>query len=47
MTMTESKPSDRGKPVMRLTDMEENGVEVSTVRRVKLGTVGWVLILAD
>ena len=26
MTMTESKPSDRGTPVMRLTKIEENGV---------------------
>ena len=47
MTITESKPLDRGKPEIRLIEIEENGVEASTVRGVKLETVEWVLTLAD
>ena len=39
MTITESKPLDRGKPEIRLIEIEENGVEASTVRGVKLETV--------
>ena len=30
MTMTESNPAERGKPVIKSTEMEENGIEVSS-----------------
>ena len=39
MTMTESKPSDRGNPVMRSMEIEENGVGDLIARGVRPRTV--------
>ena len=46
MTMTESYLWEMGSPVMRSTDMEENGRDVSTAKGDSLGTVGCVFTLA-
>ena len=46
MTMTKSKPVDRGKPVIKSMEMEENGVVASIARGDNPGTVEWVFTLA-
>ena len=44
--MTESKPWESGNLVTRSTDMEENGIGVSTAKGESPGIVGWVFTLA-
>ena len=46
MTITESKPWDLGRPVMRSTEMEEKGRGFLTARGDRPGTVGCVFTLA-
>ena len=46
MTITESKPWELGNPVMRSTDMEENGSGISMANRDSPGIVGYVFTLA-
>ena len=46
MTMTESYLWESGSPVMRSTDMEENGRGCSTAKGKSLGTMGCVFTLA-
>ena len=46
-TITEPKLLDRSKLEMRLVEIEEKGVDASTVRGVKPRTMESVLTLAD
>ena len=46
MIITESYLWELGSPMMRSTDMEENGREVSTAKGESPGTMGCVFTLA-
>ena len=44
--MTESYLWELGNPMMRSTEIEENGMGVSVANGDNLGTTGWVFTLA-